>query len=445
MINFISTLSLTPTIQTNSLTLSLTTNLTTKTSKMPAANIITVQDVLNSIKKYGKENILTRDATSFRDNKQKSKQAKFDCTWDPFKLRLENGKEVDLKNFKFFNVVTSSSAKKPSSSNEEDLKNLLIVFREVTEEELLTSGDYAPKPMSSEEEQLKENERAAKKVNELVKNTKDFCTALEAIDLSYKRLADELKASKDLGYVLNKDTIKAKQIREQCKKQKMKQLEIDAAVNEAVTVYSIRQSSYEDQDTKEDVEIKHPLTRIKLMLAKDGRVGTELWSKDKGGFVFTPNVFNSRKIDANGNPTLAKVKVNGRQVLLDANTASSFITFRSIVSGIIDISEMVISKFGISLANKFKVIYVKRHKSSLSEPTFTSDEFKVMNGSDSESDDEVVVKNEEKDDVSDLEDNDDNDTLAPVSTTAPAKKAAKPVSEEQPGSDVDEVFSEDDD
>lgn len=422
---------------------------------------VTVQDILNSIEKYGKDNILNKDDTSFRDNKQKNKQAKFDCTWDPYKLKLDNGKETDLKNFKFLKVVTSSAAKLPSSSSEEAVKNLLIAFREVTEEELLVAGDYAPKKMETEEEQIIENGRALKVVKELVQNTNQFCKALEAIDLSYKKLANELKTSKNLGYTLNKDTAKAKQIKEQCKKQKMKASEQEAAVNEAVTVYSIRQTSYEDPETKEDVEIKYPLTRIKLMLAKDGRVGTELWSKDKGGFVFTPNVYNSRKLDANGNPTLAKVKVNGRPFLLDANTAGSFITYRSIVSGIIDISEMVISKFGISLSNKFKALYVKRHKSSLSEPTFSPDEFKEMRGSDNEgSDDDVIVVKKEEDENeagSDLEDNNDDtleaaNTLAAMSLgkTKPAKtalksseakksKAAKPEPEPEPEPETLEV------
>jgi hypothetical protein len=375
--------------------------------------IIKIQDILSSIEKYGKDNILTTNFSVYRDNQQRnknasqnkkqgSKQNSFDCTWLPFQFKTVSGKEVSLKSLKFNKVLTSSSAKMPHSTTEESAKNMLISFREVSEEELLTSGDYAPKKMGSEEEQIKENARAVLKAREYIENTRKLCLALEAIDASYKKCTDELKKATNIEFTINKDSNSVKQIKDNCKKAGLTKDELELEKNKVVTVYSIRQSSYEDKETKEEVNLKYPLTRIKLMVSKEGQVGTELYDNDKGGYVFTPNVYNSRKLDRNGHPTLAKVKINDKLCLLTIKTAGSFITYRSLVSGIIEFGEIVISKFGISLSNKFKVLYVKRHKASLLEPMFSPEEFKDMHGSDSESDEDVVVKNELS--CSDIED-----------------------------------------
>ncbi len=380
---------------------------------------VNIQDILNSINKYGKTNILKIDHDEFRDNQQRSiknnsqskkqsvKQNVFDCTWLPFKFITEEGKEVMLKTVKFGKVITASSAKMPQSTTEESAKNMLIAFREISEEEIMVSGDYAPKKMNTEEEQFLENERALSKAREYIVNTKNLCIALEAIDASYKKCVNQLKKATDLKFTLNKDSNNVKQIKDQFKGSSISKEDLELEKNKVVRVYSIRQSSYEDKETKEEIELKYPLTRIKLMVSKDGQVGTELYDNDKGGYIFTPNVYNLRKLDNKGMPTLAKVKVNGRLSNLTISTAGTFITYRSLVSGVIEFGEIVISKFGISLSNKFKVLYVKRYKTSMTEPIFSPDEFKEMHNSDSESDEDVVVNNEN--DVSDLEDNNDDD------------------------------------
>ncbi len=385
---------------------------------MSQNNTVTINDILASIKKYGKENILTWNPADYRDNKQRNKTAKFDCTWVPLKFKMENGKEVDLKKLKYMKVLTASAAKLPSASGEDAVKNMLIAFRKFTIEEIMV-GDYAPKQKENEEEQLLENERATKEAHILKKNTDDFNDAMEAIDLSYQRVAEELKSCKQLGFTLNKDAVKAKQVRDVAKRAKKRADEIEKDINDSVTVYKIRQTSYEDPDSKEEIELKFPLTRIKLMIStKDGRVGTESYNKDQGKYIFEPNVYDARKKNANGLPVLAKVKVNGKSQPLDASTAGSFITYKSIIGGIIEINDIVISKFGISLSNRFKEMYVKRHKKSLTEPTFTAEEFKELQGSDDESDEEVEINKEDVEPGSDLEDvyDETNDDPVPEDT-----------------------------
>jgi len=381
-----------------------------------AVNIVTINDILESAKKYGKHNILSWNPAVYRDNKQKNKQSKFDCTWVPFKLKLVSGEEVDLKKIKYMKVITASGAKLPSASSpDEAVKNLLIAFRKLTLKEILV-GDYAPKIKEDEKSQQEENERAEKEATILKKNTDDFNDAMEAIDLSYQHIVEELKNSKQLGFTLNKDTVKAKQIRDQAKKAKKKPEEIEEEVNKAVTVFSFRQVSYEDQKTKQDVEIDTPLTRIKLMISdKDKKVGTQMYSRDQGRYIFTPNVYNARKKDKDGNPQIARVKVNGKLELLDSNTAQKFITYKSCIGGILDISEIVISKFGISLFNRFKETYVKRYKSTTSEPTFTAEEFKELQGSDDDKNDELEIElnkgSNNTDDNSGLSDLEEADNL----------------------------------
>ncbi len=398
---------------------------------------VEVQDIINSINKYGKDNILTMDKTVFRDNQanknlkqgKSSKQA-YDCTWIPFKLKLENGDEINLKNLKFTKVLTSSAAKLPHSTNEDSIKNMVISFKNVSEEEILAAGDYAPKKMDDQFKQKAEDERALTRAKEYVANTRRFFEALEAIDLSYKKLTEELKKSDDLEFTLNKDSNSVKSVKETFKSAKLSKAQLELEKNKLVNVYSIVQTSYENPETKEEVEFENPLVRIKLMVSKDGQVGTDLWDSEKRMPTFTPNVYNARKLDKNGNPVLAKVKVNGKLTLLTVNTVGSFITYRSLVSGIIDFSEIVVSKFGISLSNKFKVLYVKRHKGSMSEPAFSPSDFKEMRGSDNESDDDVVINNDNPVDLSDLEDKDNSEPEIPKVTskskTSKVAKSAKP-------------------
>ncbi len=357
---------------------------------MSKQSIVTIKDILESIERYGKNNILTWDPTDFRDNKQKNKNAKFDCTWVPFKLKLANGSEVELKKLKFMKVLTASGAKLPQASGE-DVKNLLIAFREFSLEEIMV-GDYAPKQKNTDEDQKLENERATKEAMLLKKNTDDFNKAMEAIDLSYQHIADELKCAKQLGFTINKNLNKVKAIKDKAKKEKKKLT--DEEINSDVAVFSIRQTSYEDPRTKEEVDMKYPLTRIKLMVSgKNLEVATESYNRNTGGYTATRNVFDARRKDASGAPVEARVKVNGRSQYLTAHTAGSFITYKSIIGGLIEFSCLVVSKFGISLSNKFAILYVKRHKSSLTEPTFTADEFKELHGSDSEDDEEEVEVN----------------------------------------------------
>lgn len=358
---------------------------------------VTIKDVLESAKKHGNNGVITWDPAVFRDNKKNNKNTKFDCTWVPIKFKFANGREEPLR-LKFSKVVTASGAKLPSTEDGNP-KNMIIVFRTMIKEEILT-GDYAPKKMDTAAEQIIEDKKMQDNASIILASTNDFNIAMECIDKSYQKVCQELKAAQSLGFTIRKD-------------KKVKS-------NEDVNVYSIRQVSREDKETPgaEDIKLEFPLTRIKLMLGKDARVGIEEYNRTTKGWDFRPNVYDSRKMTAKNNftPTLATVKDAGKLCQLDSKNASVFITYKSIVGGIMEFQEIVISKFGLSLSNKFKELYVKRNKSNVTESAFSKEDFELL-GNDGYSDDDVEmpvtvvaeklskVKLSAIEPVSDLEDN----------------------------------------
>ena len=361
---------------------------------------VTVKDVLASGEKYGNK-VLTWDPTVYRDLKQKNKNSKYDVSYITLKFKFVNGNEVPLR-LKFFKVVTASSAKVPSAVEEDNIKNLIIAFREMSEEEILV-GDYAPAKMASDVEQIIEDKKKKDAAIELYNATKDFNKALEIIDKSYQFVCDELKEAKSLPFSVRKD----KKVKD-------------------ITVYTLRQCTREDKENPDDepIQLEYPIARIKLMLGKDGRVGVESWNNAIRGWDFRPNVYDSRKMTSKNNfaPVLATVKENGKVQPLNAKNAGVFITFKSIVGGIIDFQEIVSSKFGLSLKQNFKELYVKRNKSNLTESTFSKEDMALMGGDDTESEDDVempiteVTEKIKKSKISaiensDLEDNDSNSDL----------------------------------
>lgn len=365
---------------------------------------ITIEEALESIKKYGKTNVLVWKVDEFRDNNAAGKtQAKKgagagkgaktrnDCTWVSIYFKKANGDEV-YPNIEFERVLAASSAKIPMNSSDEAAKNMTIAFRYFSEEEVAT-GDYVPKKKDTEEAQEKENKRVAKLVTVLHKNTKDFMEVMEAIDLSYQRCCAEIKSTKNLEYSVKKSK--------------------SFKTTDDVTIFSIRQTTVLNKETGKEDKLEYPMTRIKLMLDKDGRVGTTIWNKSTQSREFCLNVYDVRKIVVGEKPVLAKVKVNGKLEHLSSRTAGKFISYRSQLSGTIIFKDITISKFGFSLSNCFYDVYVKRHNNASPDGELTAERMRKIKGSDDEDDEKVEdvefkSDDEEKEDEgaesSDLED-----------------------------------------
>lgn len=335
-------------------------------------SVVLVQDVLDSAAKYGNDRVLVWDPAVFRDNKKNKKT--FDCTWVPYKFKFADGKEARCL-LKYFKVISSSGAKLPENKDG-DVKNMLVAFRKVTYDEIAI-GDLTPKKKDTDEEQKIEDEKMRVTIEEIVKSTNDFNDAMEIISNSFQKMCSEMKNAKSLGFSIRKD-------------KKVK-------TNKDVHVYSIRQTHREDKDSEdpdaEPIKLESPLTRLKLMLDKNGKVAIESWDKSSNAFISRPNVYDSRKINKKGNTqsVLATVKVNGKSCPLDSTNAGTFITYRSIFGGMLDFPEIVISKFGFSQKNLFLDTYVKRNKSNLSESMFSDKDLEEFAGSEEDDEDEVEM------------------------------------------------------
>lgn len=336
---------------------------------------ITVQNVLDSAEKYGNDRVLVWDPAVFRDNRKNKKDPKaYDCTWIPYKFKFIDGKETKIS-LKYWKVISSSSAKLPDSK-EDNVKYLNITFRKVTFEEIAT-GDFTPKKKDSAEEQEIEDNRMKKEVEEIVKCTNDFDTAIEIISASYNRICNEIKEAKSLGFSIRKD-------------KKIK-------TNDDIHIYSIRQTHREDKESEdpdaEPIKLEFPLTRIKMTLDKYNNVANESWDSGSRSFISRPNVFDARKTAKADKDVIATIKVNNdKSVSLNSENAKLFITYRSVFGGNIEFPEIVCSKFGFSQKNYFGDTYIKRNKSRLTESMFSESDRKNFVGDvNSDSDDEVEM------------------------------------------------------
>lgn len=369
--------------------------------------LLTVEDIIKSAKKYGDDKILVWDKDTVRDNQKNNaekgkgkKKNVFDCTWIPIKFKNIDGSTQDLK-LQFTKIIIASSAKLPMVTSGNP-KNMFIVFRTLTKEEIL-SGDYAPKKMNSEKEQEIENARANKAADNYIKINDNFIKALSIIDDSYKSICSEIKKDKTLDFTIKKGNYKT---------------------TSEVTVNSIKQTHRKDTDNpnNDPIELETPLTRIKLLLDPDtGIVGVDYWDNNVNKRIYKPNVYDIKKTIKNGNnPVLAKAKNDKILEPLNSENANKFITYKSLISGTAEFPEIVSSPVGLSLKNYFgKELYVKHHKVSESEPNFSPNDMKNMIDDEisesSESEDETNPKSKplkntskESDVDSDLEDHVDN-------------------------------------
>jgi nicotinamide mononucleotide adenylyltransferase len=371
---------------------------------------ITPKDIFESAKKHGNDGIFEWTPEDFKP--KVIKKGAYDCNWIPIAFKPAVG-TTTIKWFKlkFMKVVTASGAKLPRF-NDGEPKNMFIAFRKMSVEDF-DFGDFVPKSMNNEEDQIIENERVKKLVDEYLTATNEFNDALEIIDNSYHRICGEIKKAKSLGYSIRKD-------------KKVKH-------NKDVPENSIRQSFREDKENlKTDpdaapIKLEFPLSRLKLSLdKKNGKVGISIWNNSTKCFEFKPNVYNARKMTKKNNytPVLATVKTDGKVEALDKKNASTFITFKSIIGGEWDFKDICCSKNGFSLDNKFLDLYVTRNKNVVSTETFSTEERRDMaaidenENEDSESDVEIVsdlkdIKiSKDIDEIDEIED-DDSDLEAP--------------------------------
>jgi hypothetical protein len=324
---------------------------------------ISLDDVIASADKFGQDCVLTYNAKKARDLKTLNPKSPYDTTYIPLLFKHITGTSMPVK-VKFSEQLIASGAKTPQSDDEGIPRHLSIAFVQMDKEDI-EGGDYVPREMSKASDQEKEDTRVNDNIQRYMDNNKKFLRVLEILDNSYKNVCDEIKAKADtFNFRVKKD-----------RNQK------------DITIFSIKQTTRLDRDTNKDEELKHPIYRLKIPVCKkDGRLG--IWSNYHNKFL--PVVFDARKMNKKNNyqQVPAKIKVDGKMRDLDVNNASSFIVYKSLIGGTIQLECVVISKFGFSLNNSFYDLYVYRHKGKSSDGTFTKEEIIQMRGGVEEDDEE---------------------------------------------------------
>jgi hypothetical protein len=346
---------------------------------------ISLDDVIASFDKHG--NIFTWNENNYRDLKEKDAKSLYDCTYIDLKFKHASGKEMKAK-FKFSEQICFSGAKAPEGSDtkKEGPNSVTVAFSHMTEDDIKVG--FPAREKTTAEKQSKEDKRVSDNITKYVENNTKFIKVLDIVNTSYNLVCDDMKSkSKTLKFRLKKDRN-----------------------TKEVNIFSIKQTSRLDRDTNQDVDLKHPVYRVKApVYKKDGRIG--VYSNYYKEFKYT--VFDAKKMNKKNNytPVPARVKVTGKLRDLDVHNASAFWTRLSLIGGTLSYDCIVSSKFGLSLSNTFFDAYVFRCNVITKEPTLNVSELAAMRGgasSDDEDEDDVelIDKSSNK---SDPDDDDDDD------------------------------------
>jgi hypothetical protein len=348
---------------------------------------ISLDDVIESFNKHG--NVFTWNENNFRDLKANNPKALFDCSYIDLMFKHANGKEMKAK-FKFSEQVCFSGAKAPEGSDDkkEAPNSVSVAFSHMTEDDM--KAGFPAKDKEGDEKQAKETKRVKENVTKYVANNVKFLRVLEIVDTSYKLICDDMESkAKTLKFRLKKDR-NAKD----------------------VNIFSIKQVTRLDPVTNQDIDLQHPVYRVKApVYKKDGRVG--IWSNYNKEFKYT--VFDAKKMNKKNNyaPVPARVTVKGTLRDLDVHNVGAFWTRLSLIGGTLSYDCIVSSKFGLSLSNSFFDAYVFRCNVVTKEPTLNATEIANMRGgasSDEEEEDDNVelIEKENKKPNDDDEPDDDS-------------------------------------
>lgn len=400
-------------------------------------NKITPKDILASAK-YHKGDILDFKANEFRDNKTKNKKAIYDVSWIPIYFKfvetLSNGnkqtKLIPLKKIEFSKVITSSGLKLPKSKPGDNIKCMLLNFKKLTWDDVY-GGDYIEKPKKTVEEQNVEKSTLKIRINSLIENTNEFVEALDCIANGHKLLCDKLKQqASSLKFKIKKDK-----------------------TAESIPIRSIRQTHRERKDEdgeasddNDTILMQSPLYRIKVPV-HDGQLVLSWFKKGTKDIETKDIIFDSRKtlIDDSGRIEYkpAKVKVNNKWQSLNTNNAGAFFTFKSEIAGTISFPEIIASKNGLSLANQFDMLLVRRHKAKQTYSDIdTTIARSMVRNPDSEDEDVVMTEdapgNGEFKNQSNYQNSNEGD-VGESSTRVPPTKSKKLSKEPQFSDSDDEV------
>jgi hypothetical protein len=355
---------------------------------------VSFDDIFASQHKYG--HVLEINYKKINDLKTKNPKTPYDVTYIPLLFKHINGKLIAMK-LNFNEQMIASGAKIPQGNDENSVvKNFTITFKSMLECEI-AGGDYVPKKKDNDQDQEKENIRISTNIERYMSSNSTFLRILDIIDISYKRLCEELKSKeKTLDFRLKKN-------------KKM----VDIAI------CSIKQSTREDKDTNTEVDLETPLYRLKIPVCKY-KFDPTINKEDHNGKIgiysnyykeFKPTVFDARKMTKKNNYAAvpAYIKVGNKLNALDVYSITSFITYKSLVGGIISFDCITASNAGLSLSNSFYELYVFRHKTKVVQQSITKNDILAMRGGEEEDDNSDSDVQESKDDENDEDDEEEEE------------------------------------
>jgi len=354
---------------------------------------LTPKDIIDSSKHFNGDifDIVIEDMV---DNSAK-KKAIYDTTWIPIvfkKIIIDSKggisiKKMQIKKLCFEMVLTASRAMTPPQDEGAKPKNMLLMFKKMTLDEI-RSGDYVPKQRNTEEETAREIKQIEEYTEELFNKTSEFVDALDAIAEGHDKLCERIKET----YISNPNIYTFNMGKEPSWIKRDKK---GAIIGYEPIIRSIKQSNRKDSKNKNNlIPIDVPLFRLKLPVnVNNGKLQLTWKNNNSNVEEVKPYVYDARKtiIDVRNNVTTlvtAKYKTNGRLHDIDIDNAAEFITYKSIVSGHIEFPKLVISKQGFTIVNSIKQLVVKRHRSKTSSDiNLTQSSLIKMKGNGSDSED----------------------------------------------------------
>jgi hypothetical protein len=331
-------------------------------------------------------------------NFDKIGKAKDNDTWYlPILCKRLTGGPTSV-NVKITKQVITSNAKIGFGVKPKDAKDVRVTFRKLFPEDL-TDTDY---PVA--------NHLALTKFNN------KFIDATDILANEY----EDLVSSCVLDYDGTKFEVQS------CKTvHNVRQTTRKASQEEIVADKNLPKAERQIVDKKLPFPNGIKLYRIKL--AADLKNGQKIGQFTKKGHRYT--VFDARKATKKNNyaPVVAKIKIKGKLTDLTTDTAKNFVTYMSLVTGVINFECVCVSSFGISFIAKFRDLHVWPHKPTVNKLVDEEDilEMATMGTSGYNSDDEVEDEPETKngDDLDDLDDFDGEVEDEPVTNTINTKKS----------------------
>jgi hypothetical protein len=357
---------------------------------------IVPKDILHSAKLF-KGDIFEWDYKNASDNitnhKAKGVSGKYDATWVPLYFKKADDKgnvnKVQINALEIQNVLNSSKPTKPSTEGNDNnkIKNLLMVFKRVTPEEVRT-GDYLPKIKNTPEEQELANKKAEETVHMLCNNTNELADILDAIDEGFSKLCEKIKEE----FIQNPNQFKFNMAKDK------NWVISDKSGNIKMfnpSIRSIKQINRKDENNpNKSIPLDTPIYRLKLPVYENKMVLS--WRNKTGGQETKEYIYDARKstFDRNNTPILVPAKIktaSGISQSLTVDNVDKFVTNRSAVSLRLKLPKLVISKQGFSLVNEITQLVVKRHKtkSVVQDSCIDSNSLLAIKGEDSDDDDVI--------------------------------------------------------